>query len=130
MPARHARPDRGRARRLARGRRQPPTPARGSAPLQEVQQRLVELRRVRQIAAMRAALDQMQLAARDRAVRARPADFERHRLVAVAMDHQRGNVEFLQVVAEVGARERGDALVRALRRREGGNREEEVVTIF
>ena len=66
-------------------------PSRSTLLLQELQQRLVELARVARVDGVRAALDDHQVAALDRGVRASARTLERHDLVAVAVDDERGH---------------------------------------
>jgi hypothetical protein len=79
---------------------------------------------VRGVEPVRAALDQRELRTLHRLVGALARDLERHHGVGVPVDDQRRDArvgELRQVVAEVGAPERGDAVERALRRGELGD---------
>ena len=67
---------------------------------------------------MRAALDERELAALDGCVRPLSADLEGDDGVRVSVDDQGRDADLLQVAAEVGAAERGDAVERALGRGE------------
>src|SRR5205814_3270628 len=85
---------------------------------EELQQRLVELVRVRTVEAVRPALDEHELALGDGLVRALAARLEGDDRVGIAVDDQGWHRHLLQIAAEVGAAERVDAIQRSLRRRE------------
>lgn len=68
---------------------------------QESDECVVKFFGVREVAAVWAILDDMQLAALDRFMRSCPADFDGDNLITIAMNHKRWDIKFLQVSTKV-----------------------------
>src|SRR5471032_309177 len=92
----------------------------GSAP-EEIQENSVQLFPVRGGESVRRALQHLETTALDGGRGLLAGDLEGNDLIRVAVHHERGNGELLQILPEIGVAECGDAFPGANRRRRPGN---------